>query len=300
MSRAVVLSGGGPVGTGWATGLAFGLSLKGVELTSADAVFGTSAGTLLGARLALGDDLFPLIARHRREASARRRTTPPERRERRGRMAAGLRALSDALAAAATEGGTPEEVRARVGRFALAAEAVPEERFLARFSELAGRAWPPSFACTAIDAVTGELVVWDEGSGVALDRAVASSCAVPGLYPPITVGGRRYIDGGMRSATNADLAVGRGRVIVISVMPPVLPGHRKPTELPLICETGAELGRLEASGSAVTVIGPGEEILTITGAATHLMDLSRVADAVEAGIRQGEEEAARIQPFWEG
>ena len=57
----------------------------------------------------------------------------------------------------------------------------------------------------------GSLVQWQRSSGVPLPLAVASSCAVPWVYPPVTINGRRYMDGGARSATNADLAAGHGR-----------------------------------------------------------------------------------------
>jgi NTE family protein len=62
------------------------------------------------------------------------------------------------------------------------------------FGTLAGTAWPAGFRCTAIDIDTGELVVWDEGSGVSLLHAVASSCAVPVLFPTVTIKSRRYME----------------------------------------------------------------------------------------------------------
>lgn len=299
MSRAVVLSGGGPVGIGWETGFLFGLATKDVDLTEADAVIGTSAGAVVGARVALGDELLALIERHRREATARRQSDPSRRHERRGGMAAGLQALMETLSHASTSCETRQEVRARLGSFALGARTAPEERFLASFSELAGRGWPAGFSCTAVDALTGELAVWDASSGVDLDRAVASSCAVPGIYPPITVAGRRYIDGGMRSSTNADLAASHDKVVVVSVMPTAPPDHQDAAELAPAWQIDPELCELVRSGVAVELIGPGEELLTISGAGMHLMDQSRVPDAVEAGIRQGQEEAFRVQRFWE-
>jgi NTE family protein len=67
--------------------------------------------------------------------------------------------------------------------------------------------WPRCrLLVTAIDAETGELVRFDERSGVALIDAVSASCASPGLWPSVLIDGRRYVDGGIRSRTNADLA----------------------------------------------------------------------------------------------
>ena len=59
--------------------------------------------------------------------------------------------------------------------------------------------------------------MWNKEAGVGVKWAVASSCAVPGVFPPITIKGRRYVDGGMRSPTNADLAKGYDAVIAVSV-----------------------------------------------------------------------------------
>ena len=65
-------------------------------------------------------------------------------------------------------------------------------------------------------ADNGEFVAFEKSSGVSLVDAVAASCAVPGVWPPVTINGRRYIDGGMRSAVNADLAAGYERVVVLA------------------------------------------------------------------------------------
>lgn len=117
-----------------------------------------------------------------------------------------------------------EEARAKLGQFALEQGVGPEERFIELFSAFADAGWPASFSCTAVDATTGAFVVWDQASGVDLQLAVASSCCVPGIFPPITIGDARYIDGGMRSPLNADLASGHDQVVVVSCMKGDLPG----------------------------------------------------------------------------
>ncbi|MFF9207617.1 MULTISPECIES: patatin-like phospholipase family protein [unclassified Streptomyces] len=53
----------------------------------------------------------------------------------------------------------------------------------------------------AVDAESGEPVVWDAAAGVPLVRAVAASSAVPGVEPPVAVKGRRYVDGALRAGT---------------------------------------------------------------------------------------------------
>ena len=129
---------------------------------------------------------------------------------------------------------------------------------------------------------------WDNDSGVPLSRAVASSCSVPGIYPPITINGRRYMDGGMRSATNADLAKGYDNVILVVVtaggVGPMADASRKRID--------AEVAVLRESGSNVSVISPDAASLEAFG--INLMDFTRRAGAAEAGLAQGRAEAARV------
>ena len=93
-------------------------------------------------------------------------------------------------------------------------------------ARLPSHEWPAHpLVVTAIDAHSGAFTRFDASSGVPLVDAVAASCAVPGVWPPVSIGGRRYIDGGVRSVTNADLASGCGRVLVLAPMPAdVAPG----------------------------------------------------------------------------
>src|ERR1022692_859353 len=75
------------------------------------------------------------------------------------------------------------------------------------------------FRCTAIDTETGDLVVWDQGSGVPLLHAVASSCSVPMLFPTVTIKGRHYMDGGILSHLNATAAPPTDVLVVLSGHP---------------------------------------------------------------------------------
>ena len=72
---------------------------------------------------------------------------------------------------------------------------------------------------TAVDAVTGEFTAFNAASGVSLVDAVGASCAVPGVWPPVTMAGRRWIDGGIRSPANADLAAECERIVVLAPLP---------------------------------------------------------------------------------
>jgi len=281
MSRALVLSGGGPVGIAWQTGLAAGLAAAGVDLADADLFVGTSAGSAVGAQVALGRDMGAQVERLRDAATRRGAEAPSESRggPRRGPGLAGLMGIMGSVA-----GLEPEERLRKIGRFALDAETGPEEDFIGTFSYLRGQGWPTPFVCTAIDAETGKFVTWGADAGVEVDRAVASSCAVPGIFPPITIAGRRYIDGGMRSVTNADLAAGHDRVLILSVV-----AGRVNT-------SASEEAALREAGSTVATIAPDDKFTAAIG--MNLMDGSKTADAVELGLAQGEREAAEWRSFW--
>src|ERR1022692_3201183 len=289
MTRALVLGCGGPVGVGWQSGLAAGLAEAGVALGAADLVVGTSAGSIVGARLALGLELAETV-------SAAGRPLPVE-----AGAGATIADLMTALADAASRAQTPEQTRIELGKLALDAHTVAEGDFTraAVFAQLAGLDWPASFQCTAIDTQTGALRVWDAAAHVPLDRAVASSCAVPMVFPPVTIDGTRYMDGGMRTPLNADLAAGHAAVIVVSCLAMALPeGISDPVFDATAAQIETELAVLRDGGAAVEIIGPGAEFLEVSGWGAELMNPSRVASAYKAGIRQAAAEADRLRALW--
>ncbi|MET0275042.1 MAG: patatin-like phospholipase family protein, partial [Phenylobacterium sp.] len=161
------------------------------------------------------------------------------------------------------------------------------------FAGLPEFAWPDrDFACTAIDAEDGGFRLWTRAAGVGVTRAVASSCSVPGIYPPITIGGRRYIDGGMRSSTNADMAAGYELVVVVAIRV----GAEGPMGERAAATLEQEVQSLQDGGATVVVIGPDEASLDAFG--PNLMDFRRRADAARAGLAQGLADAAELKEFW--
>jgi NTE family protein len=136
-----------------------------------------------------------------------------------------------------------------------------------------------------VDVDFGELRVFDCDSGVDVVRAVAASCAVPGLYPPITIDGRRYMDGGMRSIANADLAEGCDPVLVLA---------------PLRGRGGLGVVRrseVEALGEArVKVVYADRESARAFG--RNPLDTTTRAASAGAGLRQGRQEGQEIAAFW--
>jgi NTE family protein len=291
MSRALVLSGGGPVGVGWEAGVVTGLAAEGVPLAEADYVVGTSAGSVVGAQVARGGDMAEVTARMR-AGSGDGGSAP----SRSGEVGAAPGQL-DQLMAAFMElfsSSEPDEVkRAKVGAFAVAAETMPEEAFVGVFGQLDGIDWPADFVCTAVDAETGEFVVWDDASGAPLVRAVASSCAVPGIFPPITIAGRRYIDGGMRSLTNADLAEGHDRVLILSLMDPT---HMAGPLAGLGARFDREVATLRDAGGEVKAVFPDAEAASAMGG--NLLNPTLAGPAIEAGERQGRQLAVDLATFW--
>ncbi|MFD0574543.1 patatin-like phospholipase family protein [Kitasatospora gansuensis] len=176
--RALVLGPGSHVGTAWTAGLAYGLRRDGVDLGEADLIVGTSAGAIIGALLATGQDPGRLATSARR--SAHRVKADP------ARMGAVFAVLGD-------RSQEPGEVRRRVGRLALdSTDPQAEEALIAGRAALIGvAAWPQRrLLITAVDATTGEPVVWDRDSGVPLVHAVAASSAFPGAAPPVAIDGR--------------------------------------------------------------------------------------------------------------
>jgi len=292
-SRALVLGGGGPVGIAWESGLLAGLARVGVDLGKADFIVGTSAGSFVGARLALGAETAtladPILAEAARASSGGGAG---------GRPPADLSRLMTLMGEAQAGSRDPAEVRREIGAYALSAETMSEDEFIASFGRtfagLAEAVWPErGFACTAVDAATGEFQVWTKASDVGVTRAVASSCSVPGIYPPVTLNGRRYIDGGMRSSTNADAAKGHGVVVVVAIRLGAAGGEvgRRIAE-----RVEAEVQTLKDGGSQVVVVTPDEASQAAMG--LNLMDFRKRADAARAGLAQGEAGAAGLRASW--
>jgi NTE family protein len=295
--RALVLGGGGPVGVGWQVGLAAGLAGAGVDLGRAVTVVGTSAGAITGAYLAGGAD--PLeFAGQVGDLFAQNVGGSGVDRIDMGSMAATADLLIGAIAD--TDRGTPQERLAEVGRAALEAPTISEEAYVGALAGALGdRPWPEGFVCTAIDTATGAFTVWDQAAGVPLALAVASSCAVPGVYPPVTIDGSRYADGGARSPLNTDLAKGHDAVLVVSVMPLALPPGLADERFQRFFDAqAAEIEELRSGGARVEVIGPDQEFLALSGFGMSLMDFGLVTTAVEAGTRLGRAEAARVAAIW--
>lgn len=278
---ALVLGGGGITGIAWEIGVLAGLAEAGVDLSSADLVVGTSAGSVVGAQLTSGADL---------EAMFGRQLEPPTE-ERVARMSRGV--LARYGWAMLVGRGRDEEFRRRVGQVALAAEKAgrtptEQERLDVIASRLVGREWPDRrLTITAVDAATGEFHAFDRTSGVPLLQAVAASCAVPGVYPPITIGEARYIDGGMRSPANADLAQGYDRLVVLAPIPRGVG--------PIASVDAQVTGMVSAR---VAVVTPDEGARAAIG--RNVLDPAARAPSAEAGRAQAAGVLEHVAETWIG
>ena len=300
--KALVLGGGGPVGIAWESGLLTGFAEAGVDLSDADFILGTSAGSFVGAQLAMGAQPASLAAPFLAMGDAPKTPRPASAAPRDpARPAPDLTVLMRKMAEAASGVRPAQEVRAEIGAWALEQSPMSEDAFIQSFgrflAELPADAWPrKGYACTADDAETGAFRLWDQAAGVGLARAVASSCSVPGIYPPITIDGRRYIDGGMRSAVNADMASGYEMVVVVAIRVAAGAGEAAQRMRQAL---DAEIQVLKDGGGRVELVTPDDASVVAFG--PNLMDRRRRPGAAQAGRdSRSRQRGLLIRSAWNG
>jgi NTE family protein len=262
---AQVIGGGGLVGGAWELGVLSGLSERG--LGRADFVLGTSIGSVVGAAACAGVPEDSVI----RAAVALRPA-----------LNASLERV-DATLMTQIMGrgfGLDAAERTAIGELAALADSGPESEFIDRVATLLpGDTWPPGLAVAAVAIDDGEFVIWNERSGVLLSRAVAASCAGPGVFPPVEIDGRRFIDGGIRSPTNADRAAGYERVLAITAV--------MDAEFRELLDQ--EASSLRRAGTKVLVLTPDEASSSAIGPDTY--DVANLEAALVAGRRQAQSAA---------
>lgn len=272
--RALVLAGGGVAGIAWLLGVVETLRAGGVDLATADQLIGTSAGSVVATQLATGQLAAAVAMQERAETSEIY-------------VEVDLQSFFDTAAKLAVGAANDQEVMRRYGAAALEHQTVSEAaRKVAVAARLPSHAWPEQpLRITAVDAATGELVVFDRSSGVPLVDAVCASCAVPLVWPPATIGSKRYLDGGTRSFSNADLATGFRRVLILipTASNPVLE-QKLDREIASLKEARTFVIRVDAESAAA--IGP------------NPLDPARRKPALDAGRRQGREVLGEVRAFW--
>jgi len=302
---ALVLGGGGAAGNAWEIGVIAGLAEAGLDLTeAADLVVGPSAGATAAAQVRSGipaAELLALVLSGPGRPVGQDRERPPSL-----PMATVFERMR-AIGAAAT---SAADLRRAMGAFGLESDSVLAPGARQRRAVVAARLprsdWPyRPMIVVAVDAHTGELAAFDRASGVDLVDAVTASTALPGLVPTVSINGRRYIDGGVRSTDNADLASGYANVVVLSPLggrtqiPPErdadpagqFEGLRRDPEWGT--DLASEVGALREQGSHVEVFTPDAASRAAMG--TNQMDPATRAPAARAGYAQGKQEATRVK-----
>jgi len=289
--RALVLGGGESTGNAWLIGVIAGLFDAGLDVTTADLTIGTSAGSTAAAQItsATPTELLAAIL----AATPQQRTGPVGSDSGRGPIgpAANHMERTSKIIASAEDAA---DMRRRLGAAALDMDAESDGSGQMRWratvaARLPSQHWPEqTVLITAVDAHTGEPVMFDRHSGVDLADAIAASCA---SGSPHGIGDNRYIDGGYRRNENADLAAGYERVLVLSPF-----GGRTRTPLDWGMHLAAQVDELRARGSRVETIFPDSNSEHMFGA--NAMDLSLRPPAARAGYNQGRALAEQLTEFW--
>ncbi|MFI8948533.1 patatin-like phospholipase family protein [Streptomyces sp. NPDC053750] len=277
--KALVLGGGGLTAYGWQVGVLAGLADAGVDLGDADVLAGTSAGSLLALDLAKGSAPADLYAEQINRTRAMLEVDFP--------LAMTVRYLWAALGSR-----DPKTVVKRLGRLALSVRDVPETAVLEAIGpHIPVQDWPErtTVRLFAVDALTGEPTAFSATDGVDLLHAMSATCALPPLFPPVTIGGGRWMDGGVRSTTNADLVDDCARVVVLAPIPKGA-GASPSAE--------SQVRSLTSRGIRATLLTPDRAARRAFG--RNPLDATRIPAATREGLRQGRAQAPRIRTTWHG
>ena len=275
-----MLAGGGLAGIAWETGILRGIADESPRaakaLLESDVLVGTSAGSTVAAQLGSGLSLDVLFDRQTTASSSEINPN------------VGIEEITELfLTAMLTPNTTTAEKLQKIGAVALSTATVTEavrRDVIAR--RLPSHDWPDRvLRIPAIDAATGELVTFDRDSGVGLVDAVAASCAVPGVWPPVTIGDRRYMDGGVGSSVNMALANDCDVAVVL-----VPSGRSVPSPFG---EGAAE--EVEAFGESAFGVFADDESLAAFG--RNPLDPACRKPSALAGREQGRRLAAEIADF---
>ena len=280
--RALVLAGGVLAGIAWETGVLLGICDEapeaGAALVDSEVLVGTSAGSTVAAQLGSGTPLEELFARQLSEEGGSHEIHP----------GASIETIIELfLDAMQTPGATKEQKLQKIGAVAAGVETVAEPvRRNVIAHRLPSHQWPQRMLrITGIDIDTGELVIFDNASGVDLVDAVAASCAVPGVWPPVTLGRRRYMDGGVGSTVNMTAA--HDCAVAVALVP-------SGAQTPSPWGSGA-VDEISAFPGATLAIFADSDSLSAFG--PNPLDPACRAPSAHAGRAQGRREARRVADF---
>ena len=294
---ALVLGGGGAAGHAWTIGVIAGLAEAGIDMTEAsDLVIGTSSGATAAAQVRSGIPAAELLA------SILSQPVPPVGQNRPTPTGPPMGTLYERMRAIGAAATSAADLQRAMGAFGLESDATlgpaAAERWRATVAaRLLRPEWPDRpMIVAALNAHTGELAAFDRDSGVDLVDAVTAATSLPGVVPTHNINGTRYINGGVRSAENADLAAGYANVVVISpfggLTGPLPAGQFEGLRRFPGADLESQVEALRKQGSRVEVITPDADSRASMG--TNQMDLATRIPAARAGFAQGKLEATRL------
>jgi len=278
MTLALVLAGGGVAGIAWETGFLLGIQdvapMLASRLVGADMLLGTSAGATVAAQIGSGAPLEDLFMR---QVSQTTDEIAPD---------VDIDELMVLFEDAAADSGVSvTERRRRFGQLALSAATVaPEVRRAVIDKRLPAREWPDRpLKITAIDVESGERAIFDRSSGVGLVDAVAASCAVPAVWPPVTIGHRQFMDGGVGSHANVDAVADYEAVLMLA-----------PTASPGVSPFGRSLADELAQHRAGPAVGIFADDASIAAFGRNPLHPDSRAPSAIAGRQQGRRTAVDL------
>ena len=283
MNNALVLGGGGPVGASWMSALLHGLRSTGVALAESDVVLGTSAGAVLGAWLTTRPDDIRSVTAAMHERAARHAENAKS-----GRVDM---SLLRRMAARATQGTDTVLSIAKAAVTAIPPLSTDEADAMSKATVPEGP-WSPRLRMASVNTTTGLAHLWSAQDGISLAVGASCSTALPGVAPAVAVADSFWVDGGVRSGTNADLLVdtdddakapftgGPGSVLIVAPVP------------------SGDLAREEAilveRGHRVRVINA----VPFYKTPTDLLDPGFIDIAATAGANQAADLAADLRTWW--
>jgi NTE family protein len=274
-----------------------GLAEAGLDMTeAADVVVGTSSGATVAAWVRSGippAELLASVVSEQVRPAGLNGEQPPSL-----PMATVFQRMR-AIGAAAT---SAADLQRAMGAFGLESDstlgpAAARQRRAMVAARLPRPEWPDRpMIVVAVDAHTGELAAFDRDSGVDLVDAVTAATALPGMVPTHSINGTRYINGGVRSADNADLASGYANVVVLSPLSersgPLPEGQFEGLRRFPGADLPSQVEALRKQGSHVEVITPDTDSRAAMG--TNQMDPATRISSARAGFTQGKQEATRV------
>lgn len=284
-NRALVIGGGGVTGIAWATGILLGLERAGVKLRNADRLIGTSAGSVVAAQLTGELSLEEL---YDNQLQAKVKEIP-------GSLSvlAMIRMAIPLLSNKNTQKGL-QKIGSSASRLDRSQATTRREVIKQR---LAGTDWnyERDLRITAIDIDLGRRRVFQAGGPATLLQAVEASCAVPGVWPVVEIDDHRYMDGGVLSLANIDLAEGANSVIVVA---PMARGVKKETSPKQELEALLEQADNKSSSQKTLgkVISPDKESRKAFG--KNPLDPAARPRAATAGLEQSKREINEIAKIW--